>query len=109
MVLKNWSFFLNEPLPLSFEQDLKPSKTAQEGPVPAKSFSGAVDPSVSLKVLTGVPTLKATFAASMQDAIPPPSQKQVKPKNCGKFCTGYFGCTNIAVSQEVSANYINSE
>ena len=35
---------------------------SQAGPVPAKSFYGAVNPSTSLKVLKGVPTLKSAFA-----------------------------------------------
>ena len=94
-MFKKWSFFyLNEPLPFSFVQELKTSKAAQEEPVPAKSFYGAVDPSISLKVLKGAPTLKAAFTAGMQDAKPQPTQKQVKPKSRGKVCTGYFGCKN---------------
>ena len=34
----------------------------QEGGVPAKSFYGAVDPAVSLRVLKAVPTLKSAFS-----------------------------------------------
>ena len=85
---------------MPFVQELKTSKSAQEGPVPEKSFFGALDSSVSLKVLKGVPTLKAAFTAGMQAVNPQPSQKKLKPKSHGKVCTGYFGCKNIAVSQE---------
>ena len=59
---------------------LKPFKTAQEGAVPAKSFYGAVDPSLPLKVLKGDPPLKAAFTAGMKDAKAPWSQKQLKGK-----------------------------
>ena len=81
---------------------LKPLKTAKEGAVPAKSFYGAVDPTLALKVLKGVPSLKAAFTAGMPDSKPPPAQKQTKEKRKGKTCTGYFGCTNLAVFQEPS-------
>ena len=81
---------------------LKPIKTAKEGAVPAKSFYGAVDPSLPLKVLKGDPPLKAAFTAGMKDAKAPSSQKQLKEKKIGRTYTGYFGCTNVAVSQDAS-------
>ena len=76
---------------------LKPFKTAQEGAVPAKSFYGSVDPSLALKVLKVISTLKAAFTAGMQDSKASPVQKQMKEKKNGKTCTGNFGYTNVAV------------
>ena len=78
--------FSKQTLPLSFV--LKPLKTAEEGAVPAKSFSGAVDPTLALKVFKGVLSLKAAFTAGMPDSKPPPAQKQTKEKRKGKTCTG---------------------
>jgi hypothetical protein len=42
--------------------------------------------------LKGVPTLKAAFAAGIQDSKPQQTQKEVslKPKTRGKVCTGQF-------------------
>ena len=75
--------------------------SAQEGPVPAKSFYGAVDPITSLKVLKAVPTLKSAFSACTGEVKE--SEKEPAPKkHKGKTCTGYFGCKNIASFQENS-------
>ena len=76
----------------------------EQRPVPSKTFYGAVDPSTSLKVMKGAPTLKGAFAARLpEDAAEQickehPSKKQ----NCGKSCTAHFGCRNLAVFTEDS-------
>ena len=70
---------------------LKPLKTAKEGAVPAKSFYGAVDPTLALKVLKGVPSLKAAFTAGMPDSKPPPAQKQTKEKKKEKLAQVTLG------------------
>ena len=76
----------------------------EQGLVPAKTFYGAVDPSTSLKVMKGVPTLKAAFAARVpEDASQQTSKEQSsKKQNRGKTCTAHFGCNNIAVFSEDS-------
>ena len=114
-MFKNWSFFILRNLYLkidvtyftlsfSFLQEVKHSKsTAQEGPVPANFFYGAVDPSTSLKVLKAVPTLKAAFAGGIPDSRSQQKQKEVSVKKThGKLCTSHFGCKNIAVCRESS-------
>ena len=76
---------------------------SQEGPVPAKSFYGAVDPSTSLKVLKEVPTLKSAFSGRAGDMKELENSKEPAPKKSKrKTCTGYFGCKNSASFQETS-------
>ena len=67
-----------------------------------KSFYGAIDPALALKVLKGAPTLKGAFTAGLQEFKAPPAQKQTKDKKQGENCTGYFGCNNLAIYQEQS-------
>ena len=75
----------------------------QEGPVPAKSFYGAVDPTTSLKLLKGVPPLKAAFASRHSSETSQEVSKQSSTKKQrGKNCTGHFGCNNLAVFIETS-------
>ena len=54
--------------------------TAQEGPVPAKSFYGDVDPITSLKVLKAVPTLKSAFSARAGEVKESPKEPATKKK-----------------------------
>ena len=68
----------------------------------AKSFYGAIDPALALKVLKGAPTLKGAFTAGLQDCKAPPPQQKTKDKKKGKSCTGHFGCQNIAQYYEPS-------
>ena len=68
--------------------------------MPAKSFYGAIDPTLALKVLKGAPTLKGAFTAGVQDSKPPSTQPKKKEKKKGQSCTGYFGCQNLAQYQE---------
>ena len=76
----------------------------EQGPVPAKTFYGAVDPSTSLKLMKGAPTLKGAFAARLpDDAAQQTSKEQSSNKpNRGKTCTAHFGCRNIAAFTEDS-------
>ena len=70
--------------------------------MPAKSFYGAIDPTLALKVLKGAPTLKGAFTAGVQESTPPLTQPNKKEKKKGQSCTGYFGCKNLAQYQEAS-------
>ena len=70
--------------------------------MPAKSFYGAIDPTLALKVLKGAPTLKGAFTAGVQDCKAPSTQQKKKEKKKGQSCTGYFGCQNLAQYQEAS-------
>ena len=72
--------------------------------MPAKSFYGAMDPTTSLKVIKGTPTLKAAFAAQLpEQSFQETSKAQSSRNNSrGKTCTGHFGCNNIAVFREDS-------
>ena len=78
----------------------------EQGPVPSKTFYGPVDPSTSLKVLKGAPTLilKGAFAARLpKDAAQQKSKEQPsKKQNHGKSSTAHFGCRNVAVYTEDS-------
>ena len=67
----------------------------EQGPVPAKTFYGALDPSTSLKVMKEVPTLKAAFAAHVpEDESQQTSKEQSsKKQNHGKTCTTHLGAT----------------
>ena len=101
MNISNLILNLNKFYPFLFHciHELK----SQAGPVPAKSFYGAVDPSTSLKVLKGVPTLKSAFSGRAGDIKQLENSKAPAPrKSKGKTCTGYFGCKNPAVFQENS-------
>ena len=79
--------------------------TAQEGPVPAKSFYGDVDPITSLKVLKAVPTLKSAFSSRAGEVKESPKEPATK-KNKGKSCSGYFGCKNNASFVEQSSGTV---
>ena len=79
--------------------------TAQEGPVPTKSFYGDVDPITSLKVLKAVPTLKSAFSARAGEVKESPKEPATK-KNKGKSCSGHFGCKNIASFVEESSGTV---
>ena len=81
---------------------------AQEAPVPAKTFYGAVDPVISLKFLKSAtapkPTLKAAFTASTHSTSEGIRTAEVQQKKSAreKLCSGHFGCTNVAVCKETS-------
>ena len=76
----------------------------EQGPVPAKTFYGAVDPSTALKIIKGVPMFKAVFAPCVpEDAFNETSKEQSsKKQNRGKTCTAHFRCRNISVFSEDS-------
>ena len=78
MNISNLILKLNRFYPFLFHciHDLK----SQEGPVPAKSFYGAVDPSTSLKVLKGVPTLKSAFSGRAGDIKQLENSKELAQK-----------------------------
>ena len=48
--------------------------------MPAKSFYGAIDPTLALKVLKGAPTLKGAFTAGVQDCKKPSTQQKKEGK-----------------------------
>ena len=88
-------------LPLSFS--LKTKTSHPEGGVPAKSFYGAVDPAVSLRVLKAVPTLKSAFSQRNADEQAQHSHNLPSKKKKGtKTCTAHFGCGNPAAYHEDS-------
>ena len=64
--------------------------TAQEGPVPAKSFYGDVDPITSLKVLKAVPTLKSVFSARAGEVKESPNEQATK-KTKGRVAVATLG------------------
>ena len=72
--------------------------------MPAKTFYGAVDPALALKVLKSAgapkPTLKAAFTAKAQSTSEGIAEVQNKKSTREKICSGHFGCTNVAVSKE---------
>ena len=79
-----------------------PSKAqAQEAPMPSKTFYGAVDPTLALKVLkqqaAQTPTLKGAFQTKH-----PSSTAETKKPARDKLCNGFFGCKNIATFKETS-------
>ena len=96
---------LKKNYPLFFHCIHELKSTAQEGPVPAKSFSGDVDPITSLKVLKAVPTLKSAFSSRAGEVKESPKEPATK-KNKGKSCSGYFGCKNIASFVEESSGTV---
>ena len=73
--------------------------------MPAKSFSGAMDSTSSVKVTKGTPTLKTAFAACLPEKSSQETSKEQssRKKSRGKTFTGQFGCNNIAVFREDSA------
>ena len=75
----------------------------------AKSFYGAIDPALALKVLKGAPTLKGAFTDGLQDCKAPSTQQKKKEKKKGQSCTGYFGCQNLAQYEEASGTLFCNE
>ena len=74
--------------------------------MPSKTFYGAVDPTLALKVLkqqaatAQTPTLKGAFHAKHPSSSE--STAETKKPARDKLCNGFFGCKNIATSKEAS-------
>ena len=84
-----------------------PSKAqAQEAPMPSKTFYGAVDPTLALKVLkqqaatAQTPTLKGAFQAKNPSSTETTAETKKPARD--KLCNGFFGCKNIATFKETS-------
>ena len=84
-----------------------PSKAqAQEAPMPSKTFYGAVDPTLALKVLkqqaatAQTPTLKGAFQAKHPSSTETTAETKKPARD--KLCNGFFGCKNIATFKETS-------
>ena len=83
MNISNLILNLKKVYPFLFHCIHELKSIAQEGPVPAKSLYGAVEPFTSLKVLKAVPTLKAAVAARTGDFKESKHSKEPAKKNRG--------------------------
>ena len=106
MNISNLILNLNKFYPFLFHCIHELNSIAQEGPVPAKSFYGPVDPSTSVKVITSVPTAKAAFSARAGDFKE--SENSKEPAQNKKQRENMHWIFWLQESSSVSRNFWNS-